>query len=479
MTHGCGLSDDQAYDLLAREFNPNCSPSWNLDDPKDVKDFRRKITESRKHPPAKPYRWILDDPAYAPIDAAKLKEAIDVQKLIANSMPKQADIGTALNNQQATGKSYRVWTAAKLMAADFSVQYLIDKILVALQPCIVAGQKKVLKTSLLVDLAISLTTAGQFLGVFKVPNAVRVGLMTGESGLGTIQETIERICKAASVNPHSLDKLFITDEIPRFEDPAHLRALADFIRKHSLNVLIIDPVYLAMSGADAGNLFKQGERLRGISELCNSHNVTLILCHHNKKNLNNKDQFSLPELDDIAWAGFGEFARQWILLGRRELYIPGTGEHRLWLTVGGSAGHSGAWGLDVFEGTRDDEGGRVWQSTLQPASEIIAVNKERRNQAKTMAERAARDDRCKRIWKYLNPLWPNGATKNQIRNELGIDSKRLPEMIETLLENGNIEPCKVEVSNGKQGKGRKCDGFRVFREPDNEAEKQKDLFESK
>ena len=92
--------------------------------------------------------------------------------------------------------------------------------------------------------------------------------MTGESGLGTIKETIERICKTAGVDPHTLDRLILTDRIPRLEDPAHLKALEAFIIEYLLEVLIIDPVYLAMSGADAGNIFKQGERLRAIAAIC-------------------------------------------------------------------------------------------------------------------------------------------------------------------------------------------------------------------
>lgn len=68
MTWGCELSADQTYDILAREYNPRCVPPWDLSDKKDEKDFRRKITESIKHPPDRPRGWILNDPAYTPID---------------------------------------------------------------------------------------------------------------------------------------------------------------------------------------------------------------------------------------------------------------------------------------------------------------------------------------------------------------------------------------------------------------------------
>jgi replicative DNA helicase len=60
--------------------------------------------------------------------------------------------------------------------------------------------------------------------------------------------------------------------------------------------------------------------------------------------------------------GVGEFVRQWVLLARRQAFRPGSGEHCLVMAVGGSAGHSGCWQLDVSEGGSNGEAnGRHWR----------------------------------------------------------------------------------------------------------------------
>ena len=65
MVSGCRLSDEAAFSILASEYNPRCSPPWNLGDPSELKDFRRKITEARKNPPqSKRIGWIIDDDTY-------------------------------------------------------------------------------------------------------------------------------------------------------------------------------------------------------------------------------------------------------------------------------------------------------------------------------------------------------------------------------------------------------------------------------
>ena len=43
MVTGFDLSDADALSLLWNEFNPMCSPPWNSADPREVKDFERKV----------------------------------------------------------------------------------------------------------------------------------------------------------------------------------------------------------------------------------------------------------------------------------------------------------------------------------------------------------------------------------------------------------------------------------------------------
>lgn len=85
MVHGFLLSDDQAYELLAREYNPRCVPPWELSVQKDERDFRRKISEARKLTPENPPGWLLEDAAYAPMNTSFL-EMIDVDRLISGAV---------------------------------------------------------------------------------------------------------------------------------------------------------------------------------------------------------------------------------------------------------------------------------------------------------------------------------------------------------------------------------------------------------
>ena len=106
-----------------------------------------------------------------------------------------------------------------------------------------------------------------------------------------------------------------------------------------------------MPGTDAANLFVQGTLLRGMNEVCQGEGTGMIPAHHAKKGQSgNKGTDSPLGLEEIAWAGFQEFCRQWLLVNRRVKYEDGSGMHRLWLSCGGSAGHSSLWALDIDEG---------------------------------------------------------------------------------------------------------------------------------
>jgi hypothetical protein len=287
--------------------------------------------------------------------------AFDLFRLLCHDGDTEA-ARAALVKQGFGRKRITLLTSSQLDSNAYKIDYLIERAFVARQPCILAGSKKTLKTSLLVDLLLSLAMGTPFLGHMDVTRLCKVLLLSGESGLATLQETARRISAAKGFNLSDVTNLSWSDNILRLDKPPDLDALDRAIQETGCEVLGVDPAYLYLPGIDAANIFVQGEMLGRISEVCQRHGAALILAHHMRKRGKNDRTYEVPELDDISFAGFAEFARQWLLLGRREAYEPGSGEHRLWLSIGGSAGHSALWAVDVSEGVSGEP--RHWKVTL-------------------------------------------------------------------------------------------------------------------
>jgi hypothetical protein len=141
----------------------------------------------------------------------------------------------------------------------------------------------------------------------------------------------------------------------------------------------------------------------------------------------------------MAWAGFQEFARQWILLGRREQYEPGTGEHELWLSVGGSAGHSGLWGLDISEGVSGQP--RHWNIELSTPDQAREEKKGGTLRQRILA--AAKE-------------FSEGETKTTILETAGLKSEaRVRNVFDALVNEGLLVSCKVRKKTATY------DGFRL------------------
>ncbi len=166
-------------------------------------------------------------------------------------------------------------TSAELASGKYEVQFAIEGALVLGQPLTIGGPMKSLKTSILIDAAVSLASGGYFLGRLKVNQPRRVLVMSGESGLATIQETARRISDSAGVRLADLGNLIWSPDIPRFSNPTHLAALEKFLTGDAIEILFCDPAYLAMPSADAGNLMAQGELLRNVADVCRQCGVTL------------------------------------------------------------------------------------------------------------------------------------------------------------------------------------------------------------
>lgn len=243
--------------------------------------------------------------------------------------------------------------------ASFVHDWLIPQVLVAGQPAVVGGPKKSGKTSLCCDLAISLGSGTPFLGHFKIAAPSRVLVLSGESGAATLQSTARRICDSRRLNLESCDVLWQPDSLPCLSKADDLGELKSGLLNAGVKVVIIDPLYLCLiaggGNINAGNLYEVGPVLAKATRACLDAGATPIFVHHATKAASRPG--GVIDLDDLAWAGLGEFARQWILLGRREAFEPGDGVHKLTMSIGGSAGHSGLWNVDINEG---DENRRFW-----------------------------------------------------------------------------------------------------------------------
>ena len=73
--------------------------------------------------------------------------------------------------------------------------------------------------------------------------------------------------------------------------------------------MVFDNLMLALSGDEAGNVFKMGQILGNVVRICNECDVTPFFIHHFKRT--RLDPYAPGELLDLSQAGTAEVAGQW------------------------------------------------------------------------------------------------------------------------------------------------------------------------
>jgi hypothetical protein len=168
----------------------------------------------------------------------------------------------------------------------------------------------------------------------------------------------------------------------------------------------------------------------------------------------------MPTLENIAGAGFGQWARQWFLLNRQEAFNPDNpGSHKLLAAWGGSAGHCGGLAVFVEEGRRED--GRTWDVQLHNLTQVQADRTDKKEQRKR--DKQARTEEQNR-WAVLQVLkfFPQGETKTKIRMNAKLSPNTFEPIWTQLL--AAEEVCQVTVDRGEKkanGTPKTYDGWRL------------------
>lgn len=254
-------------------------------------------------------------------------------------------------------------TLDDLLRSDHQPRWLIEGILEREGSTVLGGPSKSLKTTVLVDLCLSLASGRPFLGRWSVPHPVRVGLISAEDGWMTIAATARDIARAKGIDDPSKVSFTYWGDLPDISDSSQVGRLQEVLYKGGVEVLALDPLYLALrASGDVNSMFYMGRALDNLSCALQQVGTTALIVHHFTKDTGRRN--APPDLGSLAHAGVGQFARQWLLLSRRERYNPASDIQRLHFVHGASAGHSGAYHLDIDRSPLSDGCGRNWGVTI-------------------------------------------------------------------------------------------------------------------
>jgi hypothetical protein len=236
---------------------------------------------------------------------------------------------------------------------------------------------------------------------------------------------------------------------------------------------VLDPLYLILpvrkEGVAPGDLFAMGDLFARLGDVCLSAGCTPIFVHHlNKSSRNQRRPLSEkgrrnwdpPELFDLSQAGAAEYFRQWMLIGRRRPFDQEKGLNELWLSVGGSAGFSGLWAVDILEGRLSaSSAGRRWDLKIRTRAQLIEEEQQLKVEQKATATDGQLKTDCLEVRKALSAK-PEGDTKRGIRDGCTVSANRLNLALEELLKLKLVEPAQVQKKAGTAGP-RAYDGYRL------------------
>ncbi|WP_040352900.1 AAA family ATPase [Blastopirellula marina] len=368
---------------------------------------------------------VINEPSFQPTNPTPSNDATSPESDVAEKRPDRRDhLRLADSDSEEERRSgpeeepLEGLTTTQLLARKKPRAWLLPGMLARHEAAVILGPRKSMKTSLAVDLCGALASGGKFLGQFAAERAFRVGFVGGEGAEPVVTDLAPRWSAAAGVDLSTLDRLVWGLNMAEPGDPVNVRRLTAWIERHQLEVVLIDAADFSTATPRA-----QTRQLRELVRCCLEAGATPILCCPTRKE-------SPPRAltaADLASAACTAVARQWLLVNRRQAFEPGSGRHQLWLTLGGGAGQSSLWGVDIDEGAA----GRKWEVQLRDVPAI----------AEETAQLAAKAQADHLRWKLrgvMSQIDPAQATKLKIREQSGMSGAKFGLTWQRLVDAGEI-----------------------------------------
>lgn len=263
----------------------------------------------------------------------------------------------------------------------FNTSYIVNDILMPDQPFMIFGLEKTMKSTNMYDLGLSIATGTPFLNRFAVLRQMPVAIVSYESGPRATQDTLRRIAAFKGLSFATVQQsLAILQVLPKIDSLEDLSQIRLFLKETGAGVLLMDNIYLCMTGDDWSNASKIANKLMDVKKVCDEFGCLLGYTHHNRKTLPNPH--TPTNIRDCTGAGFSEFAGQWLGLSRQSEYM-NDGVHPLYLSAGGREDSGNLYIPTITEGRKTDPGGRHYKvcwdnsaTTPEQVHEAIAQKKE-------------------------------------------------------------------------------------------------------
>jgi|GEM_PF-1764031 len=134
-------------------------------------------------------------------------------------------------------------------------------------------------------------------------------------------------------------------------------------------------------------------------------------------------------------------------------------EQMLGQPADGSAGHSGLWGLNIDEGTRQDHGGRRWEVEVISASEAFAQRVDvahEQSEERKQRQQQSRDEKHREALLKALRLYPDGETPRVIRETAALSGAVATRQLSRLMAEGLVEECLVRKHTREERGVRLC-----------------------